>query len=67
MRLTKLLLAAVLTSGCTDRTNLTDLNPSVKKIVYPDSDEGFQSFIRDLVHAHASAIAASRRLCLFSG
>lgn len=62
MRLTPLLLAAVLTSGCADSANLSDLKPSVKKIVYLDSDDGLQSFIRDLVHAHASAIGVQSRM-----
>jgi hypothetical protein len=62
MRLTPLLLAAVLTSGCTDRTNLSDLKLSAKKLVYPESDDGFQSFIRDLVHAHAREIGVQSRM-----
>ena len=62
VRLSPLLLAAVLTSGCIDRANLSDLKPSVKKIVYPDSDDGFQSFFRDLVHVHASAIGVQSRM-----
>ena len=62
MRLAPLLLAAVLTSGCADRTNLSDLNPSAKKLVYLDSDDGCQSFIRDLVHAHAREIGVQNRM-----
>lgn len=62
MRLTPLLLAAVLISGCSDRTNLSDLKPSAKKLVYPDSDDGCQSFIRDLVHAHAREIGVQSRM-----
>jgi outer membrane receptor protein involved in Fe transport len=62
MRLTLLLLASVLTCGCTDTTNLSDLKPSSKKLVCPDSDDGFQSFIRDLVHAHAREIGVQSRM-----
>jgi hypothetical protein len=62
MRLAPLILTVVLSSGCADRTTLSDLQPSAKKLVYHDNDDGFQSFIRDLVDAHAREIGVQRHM-----
>lgn len=62
MRLSPLLLVTLLAYSCADTTSLFDLKPSVPQIVYPDSDVGFQSFIRELVDAHATGSSVQNRM-----
>ena len=62
MRLIALPVAVLLTVGCNDAPDLSVVPAVAKKSLYADSDAGFESFIRDLVCAHARRIGVQGRM-----
>lgn len=62
MRLAPLILALCFVSGCRDTASLSDLKPPTSRTAYPDTDAGFEEFIRELVDAHARTSSVQSRM-----